>query len=95
VCVFGGCILPWCLPVSLSLFPSHPEVNNFALFTMMFYLTHHRSTTMGQANHGLKPLKLWAKISLSPWGEKKNWHTGGTCYSSYNQPKYKISMSLC
>jgi hypothetical protein len=55
------------LSLHVSLLPGHHEVNSFALpcpSTMMFCITTGPNTTE-PADHGLKPLKSWAKINLS------------------------------
>jgi hypothetical protein len=61
-----------------SLFPpSHcQEVSSPALFPTMIIVSHLRPKAMEPADHGLKPLKLWAKINLSV----KLFHSG-ICHS--------------
>jgi hypothetical protein len=68
--------------------PSHcQEVSSPALFPTMIILSHLRTKAMVPADHGLKPLKLWAKINLS---SVKLFHSG-ICHSYQKLTQWEIT----
>jgi hypothetical protein len=68
--------------------PSHcQEVNSPALFPTMIILSHLRPKAMEPDDHGLKALKVWAKINLS---SVKLFHSG-ICHSYQKLTQWEIT----